>query len=215
MNIIYVDSKRLWPSTIGGMATKNLIEVKTLSELPNGLWCIHVSDWRGQFCLDHLGSEKKKTLIAQAKENFIAVLWYSGGELKDFNPGFGEKYPFIVPYDIGSEHSFFENIRGFITSASGKQEKGLTESLKKWIEQIKPSAVPEALVAAYLLLLAHEKIKTPLNDLTFNHWAEAGRQYQDNCVKDGTDWNCVSAWDDKTIGNVKTEIGNFLSSSKN
>lgn len=89
------------------------------------------------------------------------------------------------------------------------------EVLEYILCELNRSVYPEALVAAYLLLIAHEKMKTPLNDLTFNHWAEAGRQYQDNCVKDGTDWSGVSDWDDETIGIVKTEIEKFLSSSKN
>lgn len=207
MHIVYCDSIRTWPVILG----VETVSVVNLKGLPDGLWCVHVTDWKQRFCSNALGEARTTTLINGAKDNSIAILWYSGGDLSDFNPGFGEKYPFIVPHDVNGEHPFFKSISSFATSAADKQGQELAKALRPWIEQMTPSSVPEALVAAYLLLSAHEKMDKPWNELTFNHWIAAGQQYQKIGGDDDTDWGHVSDWDGEKIRDMKIKIGKLFS----
>lgn len=215
MNIVICDnttnSFRTWPSTLGEHTTLSIADAILQPNIPNGLWCIHRTDWENGYCFNYLKKDGTEALINQSRENNSVVLWYSGGDLDNFSPGFGEKYPFIVPHGIGVENTFFKNIGILLNSASGKTGKELTESFMKWIKQIRPSSVPEALVAAYLLLSAHEKMDKPWNELTFTHWIAAGQQYQEIGGDENTDWCHVSEWDEDKIRDIKIKIGKLFS----
>ena len=214
MDIVYCDnttnSSRGWPTALDGKEIVSVMDIPKTNS-PSGLWCIHRTDWQNGFCERYLKEAGVTSLIEQAKNGNVAVLWYSGGDLNDFNLSFGEKYPFTVPHGISSEHTFFQHIRDIVRSLSDKQEASLTKSLEKWIERIRP-ALPETLTAAYLLLVAQEKnIDVPLATLSDEQWKEACEQYK-KISKDGeVNWSNAPSWGKDKIGEVRKQIGELFS----
>jgi len=78
----------------------------------------------------------------------------------------------------------------------------------EYIREHNRSAFPEALIAAYLLMIANEKVGVPLN---FPQWEEACEQYKAISEEKDADWSNASGWGADEIRKVKKKIGELFS----
>lgn len=78
---------------------------------------------------------------------------------------------------------------------------------RQW-DLLKKPLFPEALTAAYLLMITNEKFGVSLN---FPHWEEACVQYKEIGGEKDADWRNASRWNLDEIGRVKGKIAVLLS----
>ncbi len=81
---------------------------------------------------------------------------------------------------------------------------------KQW-DLLRRSLFPETLTAAYLLMVAQEKISVSLNSLSNEQWKEACEQYKEIGGEKDADWSNASEWGKDDIGKVKKKIGELFS----
>lgn len=86
------------------------------------------------------------------------------------------------------------------------------EDIKSAWHEFDKSAFPEALTAAYLLMIAKEKkVGVPLESLTVSQWEEACEQYKENGGDKNANWSDAFTWDEKKIEEVMGKAGKLLS----
>lgn len=131
--------------TTGSRAWENTGKSHNCTTSVSGLWCIHRGDWeesRKELREKYVGISEK------GRSKDIAVLWFSGDTMKDFDTAFGVKYPFLVPHGAGPDARFFQDIRSFLSKAEEKPDTELADFLEEWAKAIQYIELRELLETA-------------------------------------------------------------------
>lgn len=153
------------------------------------------------------GCKKVIEKVTQLNENVASpacYLMYVGGNgLSDKSDTFWQYYS-STPFgsDELSRHSKkFELLCKKLESAETQ------ENVKSAWHEFDRSAFPEALTAAYLLMVAN----VPLDSLSVEQWKQACEDYKGIGGENDAFWGNASEWDKNKIGKVREKIGKLFS----
>lgn len=190
-----IERKELWKRFISASGAKYLSDAEEI-KIANSVNCIftHSTEYQDGILdvVDVIGD--------------IPVVVFSGG-VTAIQVDNTRKTTFWMPL-TWLDPRIDELIVGLLT----KINCGVTANeVLEYIRELNRSAFPEALAAAYLLMIAKKNgIDVPLNSLTEAQWEEAYGRYEKIGGKEA-DWKGALGGDKNKIGAVKEKIGKLFS----